>query len=116
MNSDGVGAATIHPSIRATPPRGGAEKDAALRPGLYLEAMQAMIEGDFATARVLLRDFVDATIGFPTLAARSANDRNTVQFGTSRENASEIVPTKTRLTAQVPSRLNQLCDTNFSPR
>jgi hypothetical protein len=39
-----------------------------------------------------------------------------VQRWISRENAREIVPTKTRLTAQVPSRLNQLRDRNLRPR
>ena len=45
-----------------------AERDEAFRLGLYQEAMQAIVEGDFGTARVLLRDFINATIGFPALA------------------------------------------------
>jgi DNA-binding phage protein len=47
-----------------------AERDPAFRAGLYQEAVQVMLEGDFATARVLLRDFINATIGFPALAQR----------------------------------------------
>jgi hypothetical protein len=43
-------------------------------------------------------------------------DRNEVQRGSARHNASERAPTKTRLPAQVASKLNQLRDTNFSPR
>ena len=34
----------------------------------------------------------------------------------SRQTANETAPTKTSVTAQVASRLNQLRDTNFSPR
>jgi hypothetical protein len=39
-----------------------------------------------------------------------------VQCGSARHKASERAPTKRRLTAQVASKLNQLRDTNFSPR
>ena len=38
------------------------------------------------------------------------------QCGPTRQNASETAPTRTRLTAQVASRLNQLRATNFRPR
>jgi DNA-binding phage protein len=47
-----------------------ADRDPAFRIGLYQEAVQAMLDGDFATGRVLVRDFINATIGFPALAAR----------------------------------------------
>lgn len=45
-----------------------ADRDQAFRLGLYQEGVQAIVEGDFGTARVLLRDFINATIGFPALA------------------------------------------------
>lgn len=45
------------------------DRDPAFRLGLYQEAVQAIVEGDFGTGRVLLRDFINATIGFPALAA-----------------------------------------------
>jgi len=32
--------------------------------GLYQAAIQVMLEGDFATPRVLLRNFINATLGF----------------------------------------------------
>jgi DNA-binding phage protein len=32
--------------------------------------VQTLLDGDLPTARVLLRDFVNATVGFPGLAAR----------------------------------------------
>jgi DNA-binding phage protein len=62
-----------------------AERDPAFRTGLYQEAVQVMLEGDFATARVLLRDFINATIGFPALAQRmGVGDKSLMRmFGTS---------------------------------
>ena len=47
-----------------------AKVDPAFRAGLYQEAVQSMLDGDLATARILLRDFVNATVGFAALAAR----------------------------------------------
>jgi DNA-binding phage protein len=47
-----------------------ADRDSFFRAGLYQEAIQAMLDGDLATGRVLLRDFINATIGFPGLSAR----------------------------------------------
>lgn len=47
-----------------------AKVDPAFRAGLYEGAVQVMLEGDLPTARVLLRDFVHATIGFAALADR----------------------------------------------
>lgn len=47
-----------------------AKVDPAFRAGLYQEAAQAMLQGELPAARVLLRDFVNATIGFAALAAR----------------------------------------------
>ena len=49
-------------------------------------------------------------------AGRSMTDRDAVQRGSARQMASEKEPTKRRLTAQVASKLNQLRDTNFSPK
>ncbi len=47
-----------------------AKADPAFRAGLYQEAVQCMLDGELAAARTLLRDFINATIGFPTLSAR----------------------------------------------
>jgi DNA-binding phage protein len=44
--------------------------DPAFRAGLYQEAVQSMLDGDLATGRSLLRDFVNATVGFAALAQR----------------------------------------------
>jgi hypothetical protein len=44
------------------------------------------------------------------------NDRNVAQYRLARLIASDRVPTKMRLKAQVASRLNQLRDTNLRPK
>ena len=46
-----------------------ADRSPAYRAGLYTEAVQAMLDGDFPTGRLLLRDFINATIGFSELAS-----------------------------------------------
>jgi DNA-binding phage protein len=46
-----------------------ADRDMAFRAGLYQEAVQAMLDGDFGTAKVLLRDFINATVGFAQLGS-----------------------------------------------
>nr|WP_294503071.1 transcriptional regulator [uncultured Rhodopila sp.] len=45
-----------------------ADSDPAFRAGLYQEAVQAMLDGDLGTAKILLRDVINATIGFAGLA------------------------------------------------
>ncbi len=45
-----------------------AERDPAFRAGLYQEAMQAILDGDLGTAKILLRDFINATVGFALLS------------------------------------------------
>jgi DNA-binding phage protein len=47
-----------------------ADSDPAFRAGLYQEAVQAMLDGDFGTAKILLRDVINATIGFSRLASQ----------------------------------------------
>ena len=47
-----------------------ADRDPAFRAGLYQEAVQAMLDGDFGTARILLRDVINATVGFARLGRR----------------------------------------------
>ena len=43
------------------------ESDPEFREALFQEAVQTLIEGDVDTARTVLRDFINATIGFPAL-------------------------------------------------
>jgi len=54
-------------SFRATV-RERTARDPAFRAALFQEAVQTLIEGDVDTARTVLRDFINATIGFPALA------------------------------------------------
>src|SRR5258708_12846292 len=44
------------------------EGDPKFRQALFQEAFQTLIEGDVDTAKAVLRDYINATIGFPTLA------------------------------------------------
>ncbi len=44
------------------------KSDPEFRQALIQEAVQTLIEGDVGTARAVLRDFINATIGFPALA------------------------------------------------
>lgn len=45
-----------------------AERDPEFRMGLFREAIEAMLSDDLETGKVLLRDYVNATVGFETLA------------------------------------------------
>jgi hypothetical protein len=45
-----------------------AEAAPACRAGLYAEAVPSMLDGDYVTERVLLRQFINATIGFAGLS------------------------------------------------
>ena len=47
-----------------------AERDPEFRAGLYQEAVQAMLDGDLGTAKILLRDIINATVGFARLGRR----------------------------------------------
>lgn len=47
-----------------------AERDPAFRAGLYQEAMQALLDGELGVAKILLRDFINATVGFGALGTR----------------------------------------------
>jgi hypothetical protein len=45
-----------------------ARRDPAFRAALLAEAIQTMVEGDYAAARVMLRDCINATVGFDALS------------------------------------------------
>lgn len=45
-----------------------AERDPEFRMGLFREAIEAMLSDDLETGKVLLRDYVNATVGFKALA------------------------------------------------
>ena len=44
-------------------------RDAKFRRELLREGIESMIAGDIATAKVILRDYINATVGFTNLAA-----------------------------------------------
>ena len=73
----GAGSAVANKSLRVPLTRvfretvkARAERDAEFRAGLYQEAVQSMVDGDLGTAKILLRDFINATAGFAELGSR----------------------------------------------
>ncbi len=48
-----------------------AQRDAAFREGLLREAIECLLTGEIETGKILLRDYINATIGFEELAART---------------------------------------------
>jgi DNA-binding phage protein len=48
-----------------------AERDPAFRAALLQEAIETMLSGDFEIGKSILRDYVNATVGFETLAAET---------------------------------------------
>jgi len=49
--------------------RARAVRDPKFRKELLREGIESMLSGDFATAKIILRDFINATVGFAELAA-----------------------------------------------
>lgn len=47
------------------------ERDPAFRAALLQDALQTLLDGDLATGKTVLRDYVNATVGFETLAAET---------------------------------------------
>ncbi len=45
-----------------------ADRDPAFRVGLFKEAIEAVLSDDLETGKLLLRDYVNATVGFDALA------------------------------------------------
>ena len=48
-----------------------ARRDPAFRKGLLSDAVEALLAGEVALGKELLRDYINATIGFPKLAQRT---------------------------------------------
>jgi DNA-binding phage protein len=48
--------------------RARAERDPKFRKELLREGVESMLEGDIATAKAILRDYINATVGFTELA------------------------------------------------
>jgi DNA-binding phage protein len=49
--------------------RARVERDPKFRKELLREGVEAMLAGDVATAKTILRDYINATVGFTDLAA-----------------------------------------------
>jgi DNA-binding phage protein len=49
--------------------RARAQRDPAFRRGLFQEAIEAFLSNDTETGKLLLRDYVNATVGFEKLGA-----------------------------------------------
>ena len=48
-----------------------ADRDPEFRKALYQDALESFLEGDAETGKVMLRDYVNATIGFEALEQRT---------------------------------------------
>lgn len=48
-----------------------AKRDVAFRQGLLSEAMESLLSGEVALGKELLRDYINATVGFPRLAGHT---------------------------------------------
>ena len=44
------------------------KRDAAFRKGLFSEAIESLLSGEVPLGKELLRDYINATVGFPKLA------------------------------------------------
>jgi DNA-binding phage protein len=51
--------------------RARAQRDRSFRQALLREAVECMINGDLATGKAVLRDYVNATVGFQDLEKRT---------------------------------------------
>lgn len=48
-----------------------AKRDAAYREGLLVEAVESLLAGELELGKELLRDYINAAVGFPKLAAHT---------------------------------------------
>lgn len=51
--------------------RARAQRDAGFRQALLREGVECIVRGDLATGKVVLRDYVNATVGFQDLEKRT---------------------------------------------
>ena len=51
--------------------RSRAQRDTAFRQALLREGVESIINGDLETGKAVLRDYVNATVGFQTLETRT---------------------------------------------
>ena len=56
-----------------------AQRDTKFRRALLTEAVETFIAGDIETGKVILRDYINATIGFEILSKKLKKDSKSVQ-------------------------------------
>ena len=56
-----------------------ADSDPAFRAALLTEAVQALLSGDLETGKLVLRNTVNATVGFEALAMKLGKDRKSLR-------------------------------------
>jgi len=54
------------------------QKDAKYRRGLLTEAVETFLEGDVMIGKAVLRDYINATIGFEALAGKLGKDSKSI--------------------------------------
>ena len=54
------------------------QRDARFRRALLTEAAEVLLAGDVATGKAILRDYINATLGFETLAEKLAKNSKSV--------------------------------------
>lgn len=71
--------------------RARVQSDPAFRAALLTEAMNALIAGDLETGKAMLRDYINATIGFEKLAKATARPSKSLMrmFGPSGNPAAD---------------------------
>jgi hypothetical protein len=86
-----------------------AERDPEFRVGLLREAIEALLSDDLESGKVLLRDYVNATVGFETLAEEmEKNPKSLMRMLSDKDN-----PCADNLLAMV-ARLKRREDVSFS--
>jgi len=54
------------------------QKDPRFRRALLIEAIKTFLDGDIETGKVILRDYINATIGFKTLSEKLKKDSKSI--------------------------------------
>ena len=54
------------------------QSDAGFRRAMLIEAIESLLAGDLATGKALLRDYINATLGFETLAEILGKDSKSI--------------------------------------
>lgn len=58
--------------------RDRAQRDASFRRALLQEAIELLLTGDVETGQSLMRNYINATVGFPALAKRTHTPKNSL--------------------------------------